>query len=311
MKNYFLRRLLRLIPRIGVISLIAFILVNLTPLDPASVALRANDITLTDEIVQQTRLEFGLDRPFIERYSAWLWGILHFNFGYSFITRRPVSAEMLLALPITLKLTALAALFIVMLSLSIALICAFFPNGRLDRGLRGIIFTLTAIPNYWLALLLIWGLSVRLNLFPVSGITAWNSYLLPAFSLSLGYTGLYVRLLRGAMLNQQTQPYVLYAKARGLSRSRILLRHVLPNALTATLTGFAMSLPKLLAGSVVIENIFALPGLGRLCVQAIFNRDYPMIQAYILFMAALFLTFNFLADLLRHQIDPRLNKARA
>lgn len=151
-------------------------------------------------------------------------------------------------------------------------------------------------------------MAVQLDLFPVSGMLTHESVILPALTLSLGYIGTYIRLIRGTMLNQLQQPYVFYARARGLPDSIILRKHVLPNSLHTSLIAIGMSIPKLIAGTVVIENIFAWPGIGRLCINAIFGRDYPMIQAYILLMALLFLLSNFIVDLLQQYLDPRLTR---
>lgn len=306
MKAYFVRRFLFMIPLLGLISFIAFALLNLTPLDPAEVALRVNDVTLNDEAVAEVRAQFGLDLPFLQRYGNWLWAVLHLDLGHSFLNHQPVLNELMNALPVTLSLAGCAFVLILIFSFSGAFLCVWKPNSWLDHAIRAFMFVLTAIPNFWLALLLMWWLSLHLGLFPISGLTQPSGIILPAVSLALGYIGTYLRLIRGAMLNQLRQPYVFYAKARGFSAQRILFQQVLPNSLHSILTALGMSIPKLIAGSVVIENIFALPGLGRLCIQAIFGRDYPMIQAYILLIAVLFLLCNLAVDLLHHWRDPRL-----
>lgn len=311
MKAYFVRRLLLMIPLLWLISFIAFALLNLTPLDPAEVALRVNDVTLNEEAIAEVRAQFGLDLPFLQRYGNWLWAVLHLDLGRSFLNHQPVLSELLHALPVTLSLTAVAFVLILFFAFGGAFLCVWKPNSWLDQSIRVLVFILTAIPNFWLALLLMWWLSVHLGWLPLSGLNQPSGIILPAVSLALGYIGTYLRLIRGAMLNQLHQPYVFYAKARGLSEQRILFQQVLPNSLYSIFTALGMSIPKLIAGSVVIENIFALPGLGRLCIQAIFGRDYPMIQAYILLIAVLFLLCNFTVDVLHHWRDPRLNGVKA
>lgn len=306
--RHFLSRLLLIPPLMLLISLVAFGLLHLVPSDPAEVALRINDIELTPEIIAQTRQELGLDQPFWQRYWQWLGNIVRFDFGRSFINNQPVLDEMLNALPTTLLLAGSALALIVVVSVILAILAVFKPNHALDNSVRAVLFLFMAMPNYWLALLLIWGLAVKLNLFPVSGQEQPQGIILPSLTLALGYIGTYFRLLRGAMLNQLQQPYIFYARARGLSDKRLIFRHVLPNSLHNVLTGIGMSIPKLLAGSVVVENLFALNGVGRLCIQAIFGRDYPMIQAYVLVMAGLFLIFNLVIDVLHHWLDPRLRK---
>lgn len=308
MQRYFFLRLLMILPLALIISFIAFLLLNMAPSDPAEVALRINEIVPTDQAIALMKQELGLDKPFLVRYFTWLWNAVHLNFGKSFLTRAPVLNEIVTALPATLWLAAVSLFFIIVISLILSFLCVITHNTLVDKSIRGIIFIFTAIPNYWLGLLLIWALAVQLDLFPVSGMLTHESVILPALTLSLGYIGTYIRLIRGTMLNQLQQPYVFYARARGLPDSIILRKHVLPNSLHTSLIAIGMSIPKLIAGTVVIENIFAWPGIGRLCINAIFGRDYPMIQAYILLMALLFLLSNFIVDLLQQYLDPRLTR---
>lgn len=308
MRRYFFLRFIIMFPLIIAISFIAFLLLNLAPSDPAEVALRINEIVPTDQAIALMREELGLDKPFLVRYLDWLWNMLHLDFGYSFLTRTPVLNEILIALPATLWLAIVSLFFIVIISLLLSFLCVFTQGTWVDKMVRAIVFIFTAIPNYWLGLLLIWLLAVELDLFPVSGMMTKDSVILPALTLSLGYIGTYIRLIRGTMLYQLQQPYVFYARARGLPEVIILRKHVLPNSLHTSLVAIGMSIPKLIAGTVVIENIFAWPGIGRLCINAIFGRDYPVIQAYILLMALLFLVFNFIADILQQYLDPRLTR---
>lgn len=307
MKGYFLRRFLMIPPLMLLISFVAFGLIHLAPTDPAVSALRMNDIELTEDVIADMRETLGLNQPFFTRYAHWLWQLLHGDLGRSFINHQPVLEEMAHALPTTLALSAVTFAFIFSLSFALALLSFWWRNTRAESFLRALLFLLSAMPSYWLGLLLIWGVSVQLGWLPVSGVQQGWGLILPALALSLGYIGTYVRLLRGAMLNQLQQPFVFYAKARGLSDWHILSYHILPNGVHTLLIALGMGLPKLLAGTVVLENIFALPGLGRLCIQAIFSRDYPMIQGYMLLMSALFLFSNFAVDLLQHWRDPRLS----
>lgn len=310
MRAYFIKRLFMTAPLAVVMSLVAFSLLNLVPSDPAEVALRVNEIVPTDEAVQLMRQELGLDRPFLQRYLLWLWKVLHVDFGTSFITRRPVWYEFMQALPATLYLAAVSLVMIVTLSLTLGIACAVTENTPFDNVVRSLVFLTVAIPNYWIGLLLMWGLAVKMNLFPVGGMQDAHSVILPSCTLMLGYIGTYIRLIRGSMIGNLRQNYVLYARARGLPAPLIIGKHVLVNSLHASLVAIGMSMPKLIAGTVVIENIFAWPGVGRLCLSAIFNRDYPMIQAYMLLMALLFLGCNFLTDLLQVKLDPRIRGER-
>ncbi|QTF06765.1 ABC transporter permease subunit [Brenneria izadpanahii] len=311
MTRYLFRRLLLMIPLILAISWIAFALIRLSPSDPAEVALRVNMIVPTDEAIAAMRHELGLDRPFWRQYVFWLQRCLHLDFGTSFVTGTGVWRELMTAWPATLWLAASALGIILLFSLSFAMLCVAARGRWPDKLLRTILFLFTAMPNYWAGLLLIWLLSVKLNWLPIGGIQEPGAVILPALTLALGYIGTYVRLLRNNMLGQLNQPYIEYAQARGLSARRILWRHALINALYSPLVALGMSIPKLIAGTLVIENVFSWPGLGRLCVTAIFNRDYPVIQAYVLLMALLFVSMNFIIDALQMWLDPRLRRGIA
>ncbi|QOL14186.1 nickel/cobalt ABC transporter permease [Dickeya dianthicola] len=310
MRAYFIKRFFMTLPLAVAMSFVAFSLLNLMPSDPAEVALRVNEIVPTDEAIQLMRHELGLDRPFLPRYVLWLWKVLHGDFGRSFITRQPVWHEFMRALPATLYLAAVSLVMIVTLSLTLGIACALTENTLVDKAVRSLIFLTVAIPHYWIGLLLMWGLSVNMDLFPVGGMQEARSVVLPSCTLMLGYIGTYIRLIRGSMIGNLRQNYVLYARARGLPEPLIIGKHVLANSLHAAWVAIGMSMPKLIAGTVVIENVFAWPGVGRLCLSAIFNRDYPMIQAYMLLMALLFLGFNFLTDVLQVKLDPRIRGER-
>ncbi|ACS84091.1 nickel/cobalt ABC transporter permease [Musicola paradisiaca] len=308
MARYLLRRLGTMLPLVLAISLATFTLIRLSPSDPAEVALRVNAVVPTDAAIALTRQQLGLDRPFGAQYLDWLSRALRLDFGMSFVTRQPVREALAQALPATLQLAGAALLMVLASSLSLATLCVLQAGRWPDRLLRVLLFLLTAMPGYWAGLLLLWLAAVAWPQLPTGGITAPGATLLPALTLALGYIGTYVRLLRNNMLHHLAQPYVTYARARGLSERRILWRHVLPNAGYSPLIALGMSLPKLMAGALVVENIFAWPGLGRLCVTAIFNRDYPVIQAYVLLMALLFVLGNFLVDALQLWLDPRLRR---
>lgn len=306
MRRYLSMRLLTMLPLAIIISFFSFALLHLAPSDPAEVALRINDVIPTDAAIEAMRQELGLAQPFLMQYFSWLWNCLHLDFGRSFITKDPVALEFARALPATLYLAAVTLLIIAVFSVGFGVLCAKAENSAVDKIVRSIVFITTAMPNYWVGLLLIWLLSVKLDLLPVGGMLSAEAIILPAITLSLAYLGTYIRLIRGAMVGNLRKNFVLYARARGLPERVIVWKHVFVNSIQSSIIAIGMSIPKLIAGTVVIENIFAWPGIGRLCVTAIFNRDYPVIQAYVLLMALLFLTFNFLTDVLNVKLDPRL-----
>ena len=311
MKAYILRRLLLTIPLLLGISFVSFIIIQLSPSDPAEVAVRVNELVPTDEVLELTREQLGLNKPFLVRYADWMSAVAHGDLGRRYVDNKPVAQELARALPPTLWLALVATLFMAVCSVGMAFVCAMYEGRTVDYLLRGFIFLGTAIPGFWAGLLLMWLFSVKLNWLPTSGMQGASSVILPAVTLSLTYISTYARLLRNSMVQNKQKNSVLYARARGLTRGMIW-RHIFRNSLQSTLTGLGMSLPKLMAGTFVVETIFAWPGLGWLCVTAIFNRDFPVIQAYVLLMAVLFVGCNLLVDILCAAIDPRLrNRGQA
>ena len=311
MKAYILRRLLLTIPLLLGISFVSFIIIQLSPSDPAEVAVRVNELVPTDEVLELTREQLGLNKPFLVRYADWMSAVAHGDLGRRYVDNKPVAQELARALPPTLWLALVATLFMAVCSVGMAFVCAMYEGRTVDYLLRGFIFLGTAIPGFWAGLLLMWLFSVKLNWLPTSGMQGASSVILPAVTLSLTYISTYARLLRNSMVQNKQRNSVLYARARGLTRGMVW-RHIFRNSLQSTLTGLGMSLPKLMAGTFVVETIFAWPGLGWLCVTAIFNRDFPVIQAYVLLMAALFVGCNLLVDILCAAIDPRLrNRGQA
>jgi nickel transport system permease protein len=306
-RTYLIRRILGVIPILIGISFIAFCLINLSPSDPAEVALRVQEITPTPEVIQLMRTELGLDKPFLERYGRWLAAVLHGDFGKSYANNRSVAGEVGRAMPATLALVAATLAVISLVSLTAGVCCAVY-EGRLgDIVFRGIVFWVTAMPSFWVGLLLMWFFAVKLNWLPTSGMERFSSVILPAVTLSLAYISTYFRLIRNTMIQNKKENCVFYARSLGLKASTVI-RRIFKNSLQSSITALGMSIPKLIAGTVIVENIFAWPGIGRLCVTAIFNRDYPVIQAYVLIMAAAFVVCSLLVDVINVLIDPRLGK---
>ena len=192
--------------------------------------------------------------------------------------------------PATLQLAGVSFVMVLVLSIPIGVLCAVYKDGVFDRIMRAIVFMTTAMPAYWVGLLLIWLVSIKLDLLPTSGSGSFKHLILPSFTVSLSYISTYIRLIRNNMLENMKQDYVLYANVRGIPNRQIL------------------SIPQLISGTIVVENVFAWPGLGTLCISSIFNRDYPVIQTYVLLIGVLFVGFNLLFDILQTISDPRLRK---
>ena len=306
MRTYVIKRIFAAIPLFFIISFCSFVLINLSPTDPAEAALRANDVpVITQELVEQTREQLGLDKPLLIRYGNWLSDSLKLNFGQSYVKRKPVSSLILPAFLNTLKLVTITSVTVILLSTVFGVFCALREGGRVDKITRGILFAFTSMPSYWIGTLMIWFFAVRLNLLPTSGMGSAAHYILPVAVMSFGYIGFYFRLIRNSMVRNSGENYVLYEKASGLP-DRLVNRHILRNSLQTAISGFCMAIPGMLAGTVVVENVFAWPGIGRLCISAIFNRDLPVVQAYIIIVAAFFILFNLIADLVNAAMNPKL-----
>ena len=307
MRDYILKRLATVIPILIGISFLSFALISLSPSNPAEVALRVNEIVPTEEAVRAMEEQLGTNKPYIERYVTWLTDSLQGDFGNSYVNNKPVATLIGQAIPNTIKLAFVALLITIVFSVLVGILCAVYEGSFGDKLARALVFVGTAMPSFWVGLLLIWIFSVKLNLFPTSGMERPSSIVLPAITLALSYISTYVRLIRNNMVQNKHENYVYYARIRGLKETTII-KHIFKNSLQSSLTALGMSIPKLIAGTVVVENIFAWPGVGRVCVDAIFNRDFPVIQAYILLMAVLFVICNLLVDILSVAIDPRIRK---
>ncbi|MCW3794913.1 ABC transporter permease [Paenibacillus sp. LS1] len=308
MGSYIVKRILLAIPLLIIISFITFVLINLSPLDPAVVVLQAQEVPqITDELIAQTNEALGFDQPFMIQYANWIMAVLQLDFGNSYVSGEPVWSLMGPAFMNTLKLTLVSSVFIIALSILLGVICAMREGKLLDRSVRGISFFLTAMPSYWLAAIMIWYFSVKLDLLPTSGMDSYRSYILPVIVITVSYTGIYFRTVRSSMLSNMNEDYVLYARASGLSEKKVTL-HILRNSLQVAVSIFCMAIPIVLGSTVVIENVFAWPGLGRLSVKSILSRDFPIIQAYVLMLAVTFVLFNTLSDIINAAMNPRLRK---
>ncbi|KAA8747913.1 nickel/cobalt ABC transporter permease [Paenibacillus sp. UASWS1643] len=308
MGSYIVKRILLAIPLLIIISFITFVLINLSPLDPAVVVLQAQEVPqITEELIAQTNKALGFDQPFMIQYVNWIMAVVQLDFGNSYVSGEPVWSLMGPAFMNTLKLTLVSSVFIIALSILLGVICAMREGKLLDRSVRGISFFLTAMPSYWLAAMMIWYFSVKLDLLPTSGMDSYRSYILPVIVITVSYTGIYFRTVRSSMLSNMNEDYVLYARASGLSEKKVTL-HILRNSLQVAVSIFCMAIPIVLGSTVVIENVFAWPGLGRLSVKSILSRDFPIIQAYVLMLAVTFVLFNTLSDIINAAMNPRLRK---
>ena len=310
MKRYVIRRLLLAIPLLLAISFVCFVFINIIPSNPAEVALRVQQMPIiTEEAIAEMEEMLGLNKPFLVRYFDWVAGCLRGDFGISYVNpARTVAGELVRCLPATLQLAAISFVIVLMLSIPIGFLCAVYKDGWFDKIMRAVIFISTAMPAYWVGLLLMWGISVKLDLLPTNGSGTWKHLILPSFTVALSYISTYIRLIRNNMLENMNQDYVLYAIVRGLPQKSIMVKHILKNSMHTCIVAMGMSIPQMIAGTIVVENVFSWPGLGTLCISSIFNRDLPIIQTYVLLIGVLFVVFNLVFDVLQTISDPRLRK---
>jgi len=296
------------LPLLLVISFLTFVLNHLSPMDPAEVVLHAQGVpVLTEELIAETRAKLGTDRPLLIQYADWLLASLKLDFGHSFVTGLPVWSLLGPAFLNTVKLTLVSSVLIMLISIGLGIICALRSGRWLDLSVRSVSFLLTSMPAYWLAALLVWLLAVRLDLLPTSGMSGIDSYILPVTVIVAGYAGIYFRMIRSSMLSNMNEDYVLYGRACGLPERKVTMS-ILRNSMQVAISVFGMAIPVILGSTVVVENVFAWPGLGTLTVKSILSRDFPMIQAYVLILAVAFVLFNTASDVINALLNPKMRK---
>lgn len=311
MKRLANRFLQMLITLIGV-SFLTFCLAYLAPGDPVAMLLESADTIVSEEILQKTREELGLDKPFLVQYGNWVVGILHGDMGMSYSAKKPVFDKLSEGFFGTLLLAFTTIIFVLIISLPLGIWSAVHQNKWQDYLVRFFSFIGVSMPNFWLGLILLYIFGLKLGWFPIASSTVTlNGVVLPAVTLAIYQSTKYVRQVRTVILDELHQDYVIGARARGLSESRILWRHILPNAVLPLITLLGMSIGWLLGGVAVIEMVFSWPGIGNMAVRAIMMRDYPLIEGFVLWIAVAYMFINFLVDLSYSYLDPKLKKGAA
>lgn len=308
MGKYIAKRLLHLAGILIAVSFLTFLLMYLAPGDAAVKKLNAQGIAVSQEVLDRTRADMGLDRPFLVQYGDWAWKVLRGDLGASFKDGTSVAGKLGKAMGYT-ALLALGSLALALLvSLPLALLTALKKNTAADYILRFFSFVANSLPNFLISVLLMYFLCVRTRLLPVVADKSLKGLLLPAAALSIPMIGRFLRQFRAEILEQLGKSYVAGARTRGVKGRYILFRNVLHNASISILTIVGLSVGTLFGGSVVIETIFRWPGLGKLAMDAITNRDYPVIQGFVLFSAAVYVLVNLVTDIAYHWIDPRVRQ---
>lgn len=305
---YLIKRLFAVVPIILFAIFLMFVLVRLSPVDPAEAYLAASNIHPTEELLAEKRQEFGLDRPLIVQYFQTVADIVRFDFGNSYVTNTPVWQEITTRLPATLQLAFSSILVAIIVSVPLGFLSAVYKNSWLDHFSRLLSYLGASIPQFWLGYVLIFFFAVKLDLFPVEGRGTWQHFVLPSITLSLALIAIYTRLLRASVLEELEQAYVLYGRTRGLKEKGIMVKHVLRISISPMLTGLGMNLGKLLTGTIIVEQVFSWPGFGRFFIEAIFNRDIPVIQSYVVLAACLFIVCNLIVDVIQLYLDPRISR---
>lgn len=312
MARYLARRLLVAIPTLLALSFLIFLLVTNAPGDPAEeyARKRSGSQEATAQDIQRAKVELGLDRPFFVQYGSWLKGMVTGDLGESFSRRRPVSTELAERIPATLELTGASLLLIAMVGVPVGVLAAMFHRHWSDQLFRVAALFGASIPSFFLAYLLIVQLATEWGLLPVAGRQGLASLIMPAIVVAITPAAIISRLLRASLLEVFTEDYMRTAKSKGLGSLRVVLGHGLRNASIPVVTYLGTVLGSLLEGVVITEFIFAWPGLGLLTLEAINQRDYPLIQAAVLVTGAIYLTANLVVDMLYGFLDPRIRLDR-
>lgn len=310
MGYFLLRRMVGFLLTLIIVSVVVFGVMNVLPGDPALTIL---GIEASQTAVENLRREMGLNDPVHLRYLAWVSGALTGNFGVSLSFRVPVADLIAERLPLTMSLAVTGMAMTVVLALSLGIGAAANHGRAGDWGVMFLAQTGVALPSFWLSILLVMLFAVKLRWLPPGGFPGWSdpvlalrSLILPTAALALVQAAVLARVTRSSALEVMRLDYVRTARASGFSRQRVLWRHVLPNALVPIITIVGLQFASLVTGTIVIENVFSLPGLGRLIFQSISNRDLPVVQALVMMFAAIVVTVNFVVDVLYVLIDPRL-----
>ena len=289
------------------ISFVTFLLTYLSPGDPVRNMFTASGVMPTEELVQQTRDEMGLNDPFHVQYFRWLTNCLSGDFGKSYSLNRPVTELLLERVVPTLKLASMSLVMMLVMAIPLGIISALKKDSWVDYLVRGITFIGCSMPNFWVGLLLMLLFCVYYGIFPViSSAGDFRSLFLPALTLAIAMTAKYTRQVRTAVLEELNQDYVIGAEARGIRKSKIIWGNVFPNAMLPLVTMLGLSIGSLLGGTSVVEVIFSYPGLGNLAVSAITSSDYNLIQGYVLWMCIIYMVINLIVDASYTYIDPRM-----
>lgn len=292
------------------ITFLSFLLSYLSPSDPVEIMMKKKGNMVSEEVIEQKREELGLNQPLVVQYVNWLKGIVKGDFGTSYKSNKPVLQEIQKCLPYTIKLTLLSMFLTIVISTPLGVLCARYKDGWLDNLLRFVTYLFSSLPSFFLALVLMYCFALKLKWFPVIAKGSTGGIVMPALVLSLTLAAWYIRQVRAIVLGELEKEYIDGLLARGVSETKIMFGHVLRNCLMPLVTLVGISFGTMLGGSTIVESIFTWPGVGKMAVDSITSRDYPVIQGFVVWMALIFLFINALVEISYSLLDPRLRKGR-
>lgn len=307
MHKYVIKRLLQLIPILLAITFLSFAMMRIAGSDAVEQKMENTGSSVSQEVVDAAREELGLNRPFLTQYFVWLSNLLRGDMGTSYISGKPVFSTFISKLPATILLTVTSILLTVVISIPLGILAAVKQNQVTDYLIRIVSFLGNSMPNFFVALLLMYFFAIRLNVFPViADGTGPKSVAMPSLTLAIAMSSKYLRQIRATILDELSRDYVAGAKARGVKFSVIMWRSILKASLVTIITLLTLSIGSLLGGTAIVESIFMWDGVGKMAVDAINMRDYPMIQAYVMWMAIIYVLVNLITDLSYRFLDPRI-----
>ena len=304
--SYLIKEIFRLAFILLVTSFLTFFLLHSSPGSAAESILVSNDIIPTQEAIDGIKKEYGLDKPFMVQYLDWLKGVVSGDLGFAYSVDKPVAEEFLNKLPYTLMLAGFSITLIILISFPLGILSATY-RGRVVNFLVTILTSISiSIPSFWMGLMLIIVFVVNLGWFQITKMGEPRNIVLAAIALALPLIGRYTALIRGIVTEQLSSDYITGAIARGVTKKNIIINHLLPSSIVSTLPLIGISIGAILGGTVIIENIFSIPGLGNMVINAIYARDYPLIKSFVLFMTVVYIFISFSIDQICKVIDPRL-----
>lgn len=307
MQNYVIKRLLQLIPILLIITFLSFAMMRIAGSDAVLQKMENTGMVVSQEVIEKSRAELGLDKPFLTQYFVWLGNLLRGDMGTSYISDKEVFPTFISKLPATLLLTVVSIVLTVIISIPLGVLAAVKQNRFVDYLIRVGSFLGNSMPNFFVALLLMYFFAIRMNLFPViAREVSLQSVALPSFTLAIAMSAKYLRQVRATVLDELSKDYVVGARARGIPFYVTLTKSVLRASLVTIITLLTLSIGSLLGGTAIVESIFLWDGVGKLAVDAINMRDYPVIQAYVMWMAIIYVCVNLITDLSYRVLDPRI-----